>query len=183
MSSDVLETIGVVACSAVAGVLVYALCLSDDDGPVSRKVNSGKSYAAEYGYAHRDESLEFSATDTITKVLPDTIVNLEGRIIKVQQSAVTMDKNSHNINYVFVNDSVGKTHVLLYPYSKAIIEREAKIKYRPLPLGYINSDVLVKTFVTGEYSDLSSKLEAEGIITGDIKKDSIVQKGITYLNN
>src|SRR3989344_7018136 len=62
---------------------------------------------------------------------------LEGKIRKAQSSHFSFRvRNStsaanHAFEYVVLEDATGRNHILVYPFSKAIIECPATITYRP----------------------------------------------------
>lgn len=108
---------------------------------------------------------------------------LEGRIVKVQPSQISFigewyganggrTAAGHEFEYVLVEDANKKLHTLIYPYSKAIIEREATLKFRSLPSGTIDTETFIDHFLKQEYfTDDNFVIEAEG---------TIVKDGITY---
>ena len=195
----------VLASVGIASLVGLTRC--GDDCGCGPKKDVKKSYAKEYGYLNRyDKNPKFSTSDTINAVLPDTIISLEGRIVEVQPSSVSYsvpDRSpSHSFEYVFVNDTSGNTHLFIYPYSKGIKDGQAKINYRPLTYGKIDSKLFIKAFAAEEVNDYyvnSIQLEAEGVIIGEITKDvkpsetmpdryakkdsTITKKGITYTKN
>lgn len=110
----------------------------------------------------------------------ETFSQLEGKILKVQPSQISYvgdwDKHhygsntsaNHEFEYVMVEGKDGKLHAFIYPFSKAILEKEATIKYRPLSSGSIDSETFIDTFLKEEYfTDDNILIEAEGIITRD----------------
>lgn len=113
-----------------------------------------------------------SAETIKTKVAeqPETITTLEGKILKVQSSFICFGDDtssvSHEFLYVTCQTSDNKLHTLIYPSSKAIFERTAKISYRPLRLGAINAQEFIKTFIEGSHDTKDNiVIEAEGVIT------------------
>ncbi len=112
-----------------------------------------------------------------------TTSTLEGRIIKVQPSSISFNNGSgdgrtasnHEIEYVLVENSEG-LHTLIYPFSKAILERDARLTFRPLNQRMIDVETFVHRFLNTDYSTSDNFfLESEGIITRDgiHYKDSI----------
>jgi hypothetical protein len=118
---------------------------------------------------------EYKITPKVSAEKPETFSELEGRIVKVQPSqlAYFSEHNSqvsasHEFVYVIVEGQDEKSHTFIYPYSKAILEREARIKFRPLESGMIDADTLIDTFVNQRYCAANNIfLEAEGLITRD----------------
>ncbi len=71
---------------------------------------------------------------------------------------------NHQFEYVVVNDQQGKSHVLLYPFSKGIPKGQATISYRPLNQG-ITVNQFVDDFINPCLdADENFLIEAEGII-------------------
>jgi len=108
--------------------------------------------------------------------LPTETKTLEGRIIKVQPSIINFGGGEiagpHEFIYVVVKDKSNKNRILFYPYSKAIIEGEAKISYISLPSERIDTHTFIKTFINPNYRQADVfQIEAEGFI---------VPKGIEY---
>ena len=112
--------------------------------------------------------------EPIQKRLDSKIQTLEGKIIKVQTGHLSYlrypESNSatspqHEFEYVFLKDPNDKTHLLIYPYTKGILEGVAKINYTPLTGGATNSSAFVRTFINTKYaSDTNIPLECEGFI-------------------
>ena len=103
-------------------------------------------------------------------------LELEGRIVKVQPSAVTYigentfagRASNHEFEYVMVKGKGNDVHTLIYPHSKAILEADASITYKPIEQGRIEAKDFVTGFVTSCYgTDDNFTIEAEGIITRD----------------
>lgn len=118
---------------------------------------------------------EYSAKPEMTQNM-EQISELEGKILKVQPSTISFTKwlgnattaSNHEFEYMIVESKDKKIHTLIYPYSKAILEREATIKYRPLSSGMIDSETFIDTFLIKEYyTNDNIVIEAEGIITKD----------------
>ncbi len=113
----------------------------------------------------------------------DTLSQLEGLIIKVQPSQISYVGEmrnlgydnvtaNHEFEYVMLQDVEGMVHLLIYPYSKAILERNAIIKFKPLPFKKITANEFIDRFLDPTYStDDDIAIEAEGIIN---KYDGIV---------
>lgn len=113
----------------------------------------------------------------------EAVSQLEGRIVKVQPSQISYVgawqginggyvSANHEFEYVLVEDANKKLHTLIYPYSKAIIEREAILKFRLLPSGTIDTEKFIDNFLKQEYfTDDIFDIEAEGII---------IKEGIKY---
>ena len=111
----------------------------------------------------------------------ETFSQLEGKIVKVQPSEISYAGTTitlsdrltanHEFEYVIVEGRDGKPHIFIYPYSKAILERDATIEYRPLNSGMITAGTFIRTFLGPKYfTDANVTIEAEGIITkGGIK--------------
>ncbi|MGV8086284.1 MAG: hypothetical protein ACP5N1_01510, partial [Candidatus Woesearchaeota archaeon] len=77
------------------------------------------------------------------------------------------------IEYIYLTDSSGSIHKLLYPYSLGSREGYAKINYRPLKYGKIDSELFVKTFLHPDGGSNHVPLIAEGIIIGTISDTTI----------
>ncbi len=102
---------------------------------------------------------------------------LEGKIVKVQPSSLSfkvgfLDTSSrignHEFEYVIMKDNNGRTHTLIYPYSKAILDGEAVVQYRELPLGVISTRDFVHIYIDENYGvDDNFFLEAGGFIVKD----------------
>jgi len=184
--------------------IVTALGLYGCGAPSDDPKGLDRSYAKEYGFLNtRKNSPAFTKSDTINDILPDTIMNLQGRIVKVQPSAIYYGRSYngedhtpiHSFEYVFMNDKDGKIHLLIYPYSKGIMEGQTEINYRPLKHGKIDSELLIQTFVTRVGHSNHVPIEAEGIIIGEIADTTTtslgrdpqykinVIKGITYISD
>lgn len=115
----------------------------------------------------------------------DAHSELEGKIVKVQPSIISYRGGSdgmiygsrisanHEFEYVVVETTDKKLHTLIYPYSKAIVERYAKITYRPLPSKTIDSETFIANLINPKYAtDDNIIIETEGFIA----KDGIVYK-------
>ncbi|MBM3200577.1 hypothetical protein FJZ53_06580 [Candidatus Woesearchaeota archaeon] len=119
---------------------------------------------------------EYNSKPEITQSV-EQISELEGKIIKVQPSNLTYVRwrgsntstaSNHEFEYVIVQDKNGTKHTLIYPYSKAILETEATLKYRSLNSGGIDVETFIDNFIVQEYdTDDNFVIEAEGIITKD----------------
>jgi len=105
---------------------------------------------------------------------------LEGKIVKVQPSHLSFGKSyhtygynivissNHEFEYVMVEGKDGKLTTLIYPYSKAILERDATINYKPLPSKSIQSWEFISEFMSRKYvTDDNFVIKADGIITAD----------------
>ncbi len=105
---------------------------------------------------------------------------LEGRIVKVQPSQFSIyrgDGNtaravSHEFEYVIIEDKEGKPRTFIYPYSKAILEKPAMVKFRPLEIGGIDVESFIDAYIAGSIlnwreTDDNFFIEAEGIIVKD----------------
>ncbi len=104
--------------------------------------------------------------------------NLVGKIVKVQPSEFSYfhgmgDRSiaaNHEFEYVMLEDENGLVHTLIYPQSKAILEREANIYFRPLKDKKISAKDLVENYVVKNgglnlYSaEDNFQVETEGII-------------------
>lgn len=107
----------------------------------------------------------------------EQVSELEGKILKVQPSNFTYIRwrgsncstsSNHEFEYVIVQDKNGVNHTLIYPYSKAILEGDATVKYRSLNSGMIDVETFIDNFIIQEYdTDDNFTIEAEGIITKD----------------
>ncbi len=149
-----------------AGILGMALSSCE---PVEKPRNFSDEYRPKITQAVEKKEESFSS--------------LEGKIVKVQSSHLpyTWESgyrgfgSSHPFEYVMVEDREGKVHTLIYPYSKAILERSAAVKYRPLELGVINVNTFIDQYINAEFfTDNNFFLEAEGII---------MKNGIQYQQN
>jgi hypothetical protein len=102
---------------------------------------------------------------------------LEGRIVKVQPSSISYSgawdgriygsniSANHEFEYVMVEGKDGKVHTFIYPYSKAILERNATVRFKSLEGGAIDSETFIDRFLKKEYfTDDNVLLEAEGVI-------------------
>lgn len=127
------------------------------------------------------------AIERMDRVISTQTKTLEGMIVDVQNSSISLQNYSgmgndktalggnHTFEYVIIKDNAGKSHILIYPYSKGILKHGCKVAFRPLLLGYISAQSFIDAFVnTGKegitgniFSSLSNAmpLEAEGIIT------------------
>jgi len=110
--------------------------------------------------------------ETAPGTLEDTVRSLSGTIVKVQPSSVSYQvrngSGSHEFEYVMVEDDHGQLHTLVYPCSKAIVERPATIQYRRLSSGSMDAANFVQNYVNAcRVTDDNILIEAEGIITGD----------------
>ncbi|MBI4440577.1 hypothetical protein HY639_00265 [Candidatus Woesearchaeota archaeon] len=114
--------------------------------------------------------------------LPEGRVTLVGKIVKVQIGSIPVGAGNwgvnHEFEYVMMQDSEGKMHTLLYPYTKAIVEQEATVTYQPLHGGISSVDFIQQFAPPGyDYGDRhyhsigNVMLEADGIIA---------KNGITY---
>ena len=103
----------------------------------------------------------------------EKLSKLEGKIIKVQPSSVSYQRgmnedtsSNHEFIYVVLEEQNKKTHTLIFPYSRAILERDATLSYVPLPLNYIDSDKFVGNFLGKRYSTNDRfVIHTEGFIT------------------
>lgn len=111
-----------------------------------------------------------------------TTSQLEGKIVKVQPSSLSYRVPSslsyrvgnHEFEYVIMKDEEGRTRTLIYPYSKAILEGDAIIQYRELPLRVISTRDFVHAYINERYNpDNDFFLETDGFIVKD---------GIKYLD-
>ncbi|MBS3140665.1 hypothetical protein J4405_00805 [Candidatus Woesearchaeota archaeon] len=103
-------------------------------------------------------------------------LQLRGRIIKVQPSRISFSDidnsnnfrdQSHEFEYVFVDDEYGDMSLLIYPYSKGILERGATIRYRAMIPPKISSLAFIKTYVSPNIQIPETSvinIEADGII-------------------
>jgi len=115
----------------------------------------------------------------------DFVIEVDGRIVNVQprqfhyehlyynRNQVSYYKErEHEFIYIAVEGRYGEVHELVYPYSKQILERDAKIKYRPISNGKITAREFLHLFVSGNAEIPNDfEIETEGII---------VKGGITY---
>jgi hypothetical protein len=105
----------------------------------------------------------------------ETFSELEGRIVKVQpsqflyrtdfwRSAVSV---IHEFEYVMLETHDKRIHTLIYPYSKAILERDATIKFRRLNSGNIDASTFGELFLPRRTTVDNILIEAEGLIIKD----------------
>jgi hypothetical protein len=72
-----------------------------------------------------------------------------------------------------LKDSTG-IHTLVYPYSKAIMEGNAKIRYRPVNGEGVDAEKFIDLFLNPKYfTDDNFQIETQGFIVKD---------GINYTN-
>lgn len=150
------------------GCLLAAFSSCDD------LFNQPKKLSPEYN----KHSVQSTDNETLTSTETKT---LEGRVVKVQPSSIPFSKGmaqavyaaNHEFEYVIVEVADGQLHTLIFPYSKAILEREATITYRPLKSGGIDTKTFVATFLEQSDPIGNFPIQAEGIITAD---------GIKYKN-
>lgn len=124
----------------------------------------------------------------------EKIETLEGKIIKAKTSQIPYSKVRNmklgyhrgqsdfsvslfkEIEYVLLETPDKQIHTFVYPSSKPILERDAKIIYSPLQDGKISHDEFLvehKDFLGGSFiCDFDEKIFAEGII----KEDGIIYK-------
>lgn len=147
------------------GLLLFGLNSCDDLFPSTK-------LSPEYNKKETTGKEDLMATETQT---------LEGRIVKVQPSSIPFSKGmgqavyaaNHEFEYVTVAAADGQFHTLIYPYSRAILESEATIAYRPLKSGGIDTKTFMQTFLEQSDPIGNFPIVAEGIITAD---------GIIYKN-
>ena len=109
---------------------------------------------------------------------PVAMETFRGKIVKVQPSQLSFIRESgansiggtHEFIYLIAEGEDRTPHVFVYPSSRAILERNALLTYRPLRLGAIDSEEFIDAFVEREYrletmDDIT--IRAEGIITPD----------------
>ncbi len=173
--------------------LTSALLLSgigcEEQNP-QRVPTTVETVAAEYNYQGSDPTLQYF--DSVpahqnTHEKKDGRATLVGRIVKVQPSQFSYVNEKENKTYaasrefiyVMVEDVNQVLHTFIYPHSKAIIERDATITYRPL-FERVSADDFVRAFIRGyswehfQASPGQTTIEAEGII---------LPKGIQYKTN
>jgi hypothetical protein len=114
------------------------------------------------------------------------VQEMEGKIEKVQPGHVSYvgvwdtynngcdngygarSSSNHEFEYVFMTTEDGKHHVLVFPYSRGIMEHKAQVKFRELPNGRISVDDFIKAYMSPNYyTDDHFDITAEGVITGD----------------
>jgi hypothetical protein len=108
---------------------------------------------------------------------------LEGRIVKVQPGEISFigykydlyggrTAAGHEFEYVMVETQDGKLHTLIYPYTMAIIEKNAVINFNPISGGVIDTKTFIDNFINDDFiTDDNVSINAEGIIAPN---------GITY---
>lgn len=119
---------------------------------------------------------EYASASTIAEKV-ETFTQLEGKIVGVQPSQISFIGNwygghgayatgGHELVYVTLQTDDGKLHTLFYPYSKAVLEKDATVKFRPIPSGMMTAGTFIDTFMDPEYfTDDNIVIEAEGAIT------------------
>lgn len=124
-------------------------------------------------YSKEPQAVEFMPEISLDK-LPERTLELEGRIIKVQPSSLSYTYGTreasrsanHEFIYVVLESQDKNLHTLIYPYSKAILEKNANIKYVPFALESITTEKFIKNFISKDYhSEDKFNIEAEGFIT------------------
>lgn len=117
-----------------------------------------------------------SAAPIVLEHFSQSEKTLEGRITKVQPSHFSFRSGSgseattasHAFEYIILEDAAGRNHVLVYPFSKAVIESPATIVYRPLTGNSIDVKNFIGLFISPDFAtDDNFLIEAAGIITKD----------------
>ncbi|MFH1174329.1 MAG: hypothetical protein V1725_04300 [archaeon] len=115
-----------------------------------------------------------------TQQTVESIAELDGTIVDVQQGHISYCGSwdtrwdgsqisaNHEIEYVLVQGNDNSRHVLIYPFTKAIWQGPATLKYRELPSGRIDANTFIDNYLDKSYfTDDNVVLEADGIIVGN----------------
>jgi len=130
-------------------------------------------------YSH-PSALRLSSEQAISAgaAVSNNVLALEGRIIDVQPSEVSYCglfeggqgsryTSNHEFIYVAIEDLQGKIHTMVYPSSKAFLERDASVAYKVISGGSIDARTFIHNYVDPNYfTDDNIRIEAEGIIQG-----------------
>lgn len=133
---------------------------------------TGCSENNESNYNNFSSDSDSTKTGTSIDSLKTPVSILTGKIVQIQTGSLIVYTGNgyvfHEFKYVMVEGTDGGFYILIYPYAvKAIWEKEATIKFRPLHNGQIDSNTFINLFLFSR-NDASFinhlPIEADGII-------------------